>query len=376
MLHNFETLNMANPAMDELKTVNQKTQFIVFGFVRNAQNLLLEPTVPSPLPVTSDAMISDDEDTVDPESSNGSNHDDHDNENDSNENDSSCDGHDDTENNQKFANEDPTADTLDANPDKLPDDDRGESSLWVSEEVNAGHPRTDTMYTVSITADHGHESSSSSCTSFTKIPDGVSYIVVSYYHDKLLLQTNFLYSSWSDLGRICSEQQLSNIKQYRRELVQMGYNPNKLPLYELYRYYFGVAQDMNRALNKWKGSVETFTYYNLQSVPIEESKRCFRLLTKSCTFCGYHDMDIGRPSPVFVLNYANFDWDDFDDINAVIKTAFYGMSVVLENMKMSHMMTCSIYLERDSGNLCRMICTGFAKGFGKSWSFRFHFASD
>jgi len=186
-----------------------------------------------------------------------------------------------------------------------------------------------------LNSDHGHESQSLSSenASFTKIPEGIWHIVVTYYHDKLLLQTNVLYSRWNDLGLICNEEQLANIKEYRRELVQMGYNPNRLPLYELYRYYFGVAQDMNRALNKWKGSVETFTYYNLQDVPLENMRRCFQLLTKSCQFCGYHDMDIGKPSPVFILNYECFDWREFPDMNPLIKAAFYVGSWMTDSLE-------------------------------------------
>jgi len=64
-----------------------------------------------------------------------------------------------------------------------------------------------------------------------------------------------------------------------------------------------------------------------------EMRRCFRMLTKSCTFCGYHDVDLGRPSPVFVLNYANFDWKDFDDINSIIKACFYVGSWMTDSME-------------------------------------------
>jgi len=272
---------MANPTVMELNSINQKTQFVVFGFVRNAQNLLM-PSSSAPTPVAGDAV---------------------------------------------------TSDTDSRGSDAVNDEDGESTQHRLADDRPAAN-----MYAVASVA--------TSTASPTKIPEGVSLIVVSYYHDALLLRTNFLYSSWSDLGRICSAEEVRRIKAYRSELVAMGCDPRRLPLYELFRYYFGVSKDLSRAVNKWRGSIDTFSYYNLGAVTKQQTQRCFRALAKSCTFCGYHDVASGRPSPVFVLNYANFDWADFDHdngLNALIKAAFYVCSWMTDSLDaMNHGVTLMV----------------------------------
>lgn len=154
--------------------------------------------------------------------------------------------------------------------------------------------------------------------------DDIINIILSYYHDKLLLNTN-IYTKWKDLNEfeVVSQNELKEMQDFHEKLIEQGYNKKRLPKYEMFRYYFGTSRDINRALNKWKGSIDTYSYYKLANITELEIKQCLEKLSKSCHFCGYHGIKIGKPSPVFVLNYEHWNWNDFDDLNHVIKASFY-----------------------------------------------------
>ena len=149
-------------------------------------------------------------------------------------------------------------------------------------------------------------------------------LILTYYYDKLLLNTK-IYSKWADYLQfsVVSQTELNDMIDFYEKLVELGYNPKRLPKYEMFRYYFGTSKDINRALNKWKGSIDTYSYYKLSQITNSETKECLKKLSKSCQFCGYHGIETGKPSPVFVLNYENWNWNDFDDLNHVIKASFY-----------------------------------------------------
>eukprot|EP00485_Elphidium_margaritaceum_P002070 CAMPEP_0202702362 /NCGR_PEP_ID=MMETSP1385-20130828/15362_1 /ASSEMBLY_ACC=CAM_ASM_000861 /TAXON_ID=933848 /ORGANISM="Elphidium margaritaceum" /LENGTH=393 /DNA_ID=CAMNT_0049359999 /DNA_START=35 /DNA_END=1216 /DNA_ORIENTATION=+ len=151
----------------------------------------------------------------------------------------------------------------------------------------------------------------------------IPHIVLSYYHDKFIVHTNVLYTSWSDLSHFCTPSEVDDLQQFQDKLCELGFNKKRLPKYEMLRYYFGTTKDMTRALAKWHGSIEVYSQYKLADVTRFQTKHCLQTLSKSCHFCGYHNEDIGRPSPVFVLDYEHWSWDDFDDLSHVIKAAFY-----------------------------------------------------
>jgi len=113
----------------------------------------------------------------------------------------------------------------------------------------------------------------------------------------------------------------------------MGYNPQKLPKYEMLRYYFGTSKDMQRALNKWKGSIDTYAYYQLTDIDSVQIKKCIVTLTKSCHFVGYHGEETDKPSPVFVFDYQTWNWADFGEMALIIKASFFICNWMTDNVE-------------------------------------------
>eukprot|EP00484_Ammonia_sp_Unknown_P006947 CAMPEP_0197075606 /NCGR_PEP_ID=MMETSP1384-20130603/211687_1 /TAXON_ID=29189 /ORGANISM="Ammonia sp." /LENGTH=445 /DNA_ID=CAMNT_0042514455 /DNA_START=188 /DNA_END=1525 /DNA_ORIENTATION=+ len=175
--------------------------------------------------------------------------------------------------------------------------------------------------------------SSSFVIGFEIIPELIAHVVVSYYYDRFIMHTNILYSSWSDVNKQCSDSELDQLKQFYHRLVELGYNAKRLPKYEVLRYYLGTSKDINRALNKWKGSIDTYRDYQLAAITAADTKACLEKLSKSCHFCGYHNAHSNKPSPVFVLNYESWNWDDFDDLSHVIKASFYICCWMTDNIQ-------------------------------------------
>eukprot|EP01084_Bolivina_argentea_P280851 480380_1 len=157
----------------------------------------------------------------------------------------------------------------------------------------------------------------------SKLKSPIIYIILLYYNDTLLINTSILYNSWSDLNNITCNDNIQEIQMFYNKLIELGYDKYRLPFYEMLRYYLGVCGDMNRAINKWKGSIETYNYYKLNNITNKEMKECVMILSKSCHFCGYISILSSPLSPVFVLNYEKFNWNEFDDISHVIKASFY-----------------------------------------------------
>ena len=168
--------------------------------------------------------------------------------------------------------------------------------------------------------------------------DEITFLITSYFYDKLLIDTNILYTKWNDLLNIhddhkVNEEELNDIIDFHDKLIDKGFSRKRLPKYEMLRYYFGTSKDINRALNKWQGSIDTYSYYKLKNITNRETKQCLKALSKSCHFCGYHDVKIGKPSPVFVLDYESWNWNDFDDLNHVIKASFYICCWMTDNIQ-------------------------------------------